>query len=102
MSFVVAVAAVSLRLREAAVEGASAPGPGVLTSPSSSVMSECLAADGVLCGESICPRTCCREVLGSARIGDEACVIWSSNSEAAMVEPGDLGGSAMFAIFARF
>ena len=79
----------SLRLRDVLVAGfeggsRTAP-PGVLTS-SSSMTSVCRRdAGGVSLGVS---STCCSEVLGSARTGDEGCAWGSPSSESfAIVEP---------------
>lgn len=79
-----------------AVDGPSAPvSPGVLASSSSVIsLAGLTAAEGVFRSESGFPRTCCKEVLGSARVGEEGCVVMcSSISEAPTVEPG-LGAQA--------
>ena len=64
-------------------------GAGVLDS-SSSVRSSRRNAVGVFAYDSVSPRTCCNEVLGSTRMGDDACVVMrSSSSECSIVEFGD-------------
>lgn len=74
--------------------GALPPWAAGVRASSSSVISWCRTAEGVPVCESVSPSTCCSEVRGSARTGDDArVVICSSISEVSTVDPGDLGPS---------
>ena len=82
-----------MRFRDTAgLEGGSRTmSPGVRASSSSVKSFSGREMGGVSLGVS---RTCCNELRGSARTGEEGCVvIRSSISEVAIVEPGERGTS---------